>query len=209
MSSPTPPLRGTAEWSANREVALLLGLAGGNRYAAQQLWLRKRSALRRRPRRLRVQDLRRQASSLLAAEPSRPRLRHRACPSGARLPSSPRSRGASTRSTSRARCGRACVSGEQAARLVRASARSHHGVQLRRRDRPLAQSQIHPPPTVGRARRSDLDRFVEHAASLGLREAVSATVGDSGWDERLWPAFGSLWRLPILVGRLLLCWSWA
>ena len=39
MSS--PPLRGTAEWSANREVALLMGLAGGNRYAAQQLWLRK------------------------------------------------------------------------------------------------------------------------------------------------------------------------
>ena len=38
MSS--PPLRGTTEWSANREVALLLGLAGGNRYAAQ-LWLRK------------------------------------------------------------------------------------------------------------------------------------------------------------------------
>ena len=39
MSS--PPLRGTAEWSAAREVALLLGLTGGNRYAAQQLWLRK------------------------------------------------------------------------------------------------------------------------------------------------------------------------
>ena len=39
MSS--PPLRGTAEWSATREVALLLGLTGGNRYAAQQLWLRK------------------------------------------------------------------------------------------------------------------------------------------------------------------------
>jgi hypothetical protein len=68
----------------------------------------------------------------------------------------------------------------------------------------FAQSQIHPPPTVGRARRSDLDRFVEHAASLGLREAVSATVGDSGWDERLWPAFGPLWRYPILVGRLLI-----
>ena len=28
-------------WSATREVALLLGLTGGNRYAAQQLWLRK------------------------------------------------------------------------------------------------------------------------------------------------------------------------
>ena len=39
MSS--PPLCGTAEWSAKREVALLLGLAGGNRHAAQQLWLRK------------------------------------------------------------------------------------------------------------------------------------------------------------------------
>ena len=39
MSS--PPLRGTAEWSATREAALLLGLASGNRYAAQQLWLRK------------------------------------------------------------------------------------------------------------------------------------------------------------------------
>ena len=39
MSS--PPLLGTAEWSATREVALLLGLTGGNRYAAQQLWLRK------------------------------------------------------------------------------------------------------------------------------------------------------------------------
>jgi hypothetical protein len=34
MSS--PPLRGTAEWSATREVALLLGLTGGNRHAAQQ-----------------------------------------------------------------------------------------------------------------------------------------------------------------------------
>ena len=67
----------------------------------------------------------------------------------------------------------------------------------------FAQSQI-PRLTVGRARRSDLDRFVEHAASLGLREAVSATVGDSGWDERLWPAFGPLWRYPILVGRLLI-----
>ena len=39
MSS--PPLRGSAEWSAKTEVALLLGLAGGNRHATQQLWLRK------------------------------------------------------------------------------------------------------------------------------------------------------------------------
>ena len=36
-----PALRGSAEWSARREVALLLGLTRGNHYAAQQLWLRK------------------------------------------------------------------------------------------------------------------------------------------------------------------------
>ena len=39
MSSPA--LRGSAEWSASREVALLLGLTRGNLHAAQQLWLRK------------------------------------------------------------------------------------------------------------------------------------------------------------------------
>ena len=37
----TPALRGSAEWSARRELALLLGLTRGNLYAAQQLWLRK------------------------------------------------------------------------------------------------------------------------------------------------------------------------
>ena len=37
----TPALRSSAEWSARRELALLLGLTSGNRYAAQQLWLRK------------------------------------------------------------------------------------------------------------------------------------------------------------------------
>ena len=52
---------------------------------------------------------------------------------------------------------------------------------------------FNPGLTMGRARRDDLDRFVEHAASLGLREAVAATVGDSGWDKRLWPAFGPLY----------------
>ena len=41
MSSPA--LRGSAEWSARRELALLLGLTRGNHYAAQQLWLRKES----------------------------------------------------------------------------------------------------------------------------------------------------------------------
>ena len=35
------PVRGSAEWSAKREVELLLGLAGGNRRRAQWLWLQK------------------------------------------------------------------------------------------------------------------------------------------------------------------------
>ena len=37
----SPPLRGSAEWSAKREVAVLLGLTRGNHYAAQQLWLQR------------------------------------------------------------------------------------------------------------------------------------------------------------------------
>ena len=34
-------LRGSAEWSAKREVAVLLGLTRGNHYAAQKLWLQR------------------------------------------------------------------------------------------------------------------------------------------------------------------------
>ena len=37
----SPPLRGSAEWSAKREVAVLLGLTRGNHYAAQKLWLQR------------------------------------------------------------------------------------------------------------------------------------------------------------------------
>ena len=40
-SMSSPALRGSAEWSARRELALLLGLTRGNLYAAQRLWLRK------------------------------------------------------------------------------------------------------------------------------------------------------------------------
>jgi len=37
----SPPLRGSVEWSAEREVKVLLGLTRGNYYAAQRLWLQK------------------------------------------------------------------------------------------------------------------------------------------------------------------------
>ena len=31
-----------------------------------------------------------------------------------------------------------------------------------------------------------------------------SVIRDCGWDERLWPTFGPLWRYPVLVGRLLI-----
>ena len=37
----SPPLRGSAEWSATREVHVLLALTRGNYYAAQRLWLQR------------------------------------------------------------------------------------------------------------------------------------------------------------------------
>ena len=201
MSS--PPLRGTAEWSATREVALLLGLTGGNRYAAQQLWLRKE----------RIKAEASQFASAGSQQASQQPAGCRAKPATAKAQGVPKRSSPAQLAKKSRRLNQkhlaskmwACV--RVASRLlawcVRARARTtvcSSGGEIER----FAQSQIHPPPTVGRARRSDLDRFVEHAASLGLREAVSATVGDSGWDERLWPAFGPLWRYPILVGRLLI-----
>ena len=37
----SPPLRGSPEWSATREVHVLLALTRGNYYAAQRLWLQR------------------------------------------------------------------------------------------------------------------------------------------------------------------------
>ena len=53
------------------------------------------------------------------------------------------------------------------------------------------------------AQRALLDKFVERAASLELREAAAATVGDGGLGESQSPAAGPLRHSPILVGRLL------
>ena len=35
------PALGTPEWSAAKDFAVMMLLTGGNRYAAQELWLRK------------------------------------------------------------------------------------------------------------------------------------------------------------------------
>jgi hypothetical protein len=57
---------------ANREVALLLGLAGVNRYAAQQLWLRKERIKAEASQFASAGAPQASQHSLLAAEPSRP-----------------------------------------------------------------------------------------------------------------------------------------
>ena len=119
LTMSSPPLRGSAEWSAKREVEVLLGLTRGNHYAAQQLWLR-RERLKAEASQVASagspQASQRaagcQASGPLAAKPSRPRLGHGTCPGPGRRsrpPDSPRIGGASIRSTSRARCGPTCV----------------------------------------------------------------------------------------------------
>ena len=200
MSS--PPLRGTAEWSATREVALLLGLTGGNRHAAQQLWLRK-------------ERIKAEASQFVSAgsqQASQQPAGCRAKPATAKAQGVPKRCSATQLAKKSRRLNQkhlaskmwACV--RVASRLlawcVRARTRcGRHGSDGERIRHAL--------------QRQQLDRFVERAASLGLRGAVTATVGDTvveavaatvgdtvAWACR-WPAFGLLWRSPILVGRLL------
>jgi len=202
MSS--PPLRGSPEWSARREAVLLLELAGGNRRRAQWLWLQK-------------ERTKAEASQLASAKSPQASQQPAGCqakPATARAQGVPKPKKSAARlAKDRRRLNQkrlasqmwACV--RVASRLlawcVRARARCAVG------DCERDRCDMH----LGETRRSiyvdwvrtyDLDSFVEHAASLGLREAVTATVGDSGWDERHWPAFGLLWRFPILVGRLLI-----
>jgi len=188
MSS--PPLRGTAEWSANREVALLLGLAGGNRYAAQQLWLRKE----------RIKAEASQFASAGAPQASQQPAGSRAKPATAKAQGVPKQRSPAQRARNSRRLNQKHLASKMwayvrvASRMLAWCARARtrcgrHGSEGERIRHAL--------------QRQQLDRFVEHAASLGLREAVAATVGDTvAWACR-WPAFGLLWRSPILVGRLL------
>ena len=197
MSS--PPLRGTAEWSARREVALLLGLTGGNRYAAQQLWLRK-------------ERIKAEASQLASAESQQVSQQPAGCrakPATAKAQGVPKRCSAAQLAKKSRRLNQkhlasklwACV--RVASRLLAWRVRARARCQVTQRELERTVHAGHTSVYGSMVRTRDLDEFVEHAASLGLREAVAATVGDSGWDERSWPAFGLLWRFPILVGRLL------
>ena len=186
MSS--PPLRGSAEWSARREVVLLLELTGGNRRRAQWLWLQK-------------ERTKAEASQLASATSPQASQQPAGCQA---KPATARARGVPKPKKSAARLAKdrrrlnlkhlasktwACV--RVASRLLAWSVRARVRCALNR-------------VSFGcRAQRASLDDFVERAASLGLREAAAATVDDGGFGKLHSPAAGPLRRSPILVGRLL------
>ena len=186
MSS--PPLRGSAEWSARREVVLLLELTGGSRRRAQWLWLQKE---------------RTKAEASQPASATSPQASQQ--PAGCQAkPATARARGVPKPKKSAARLAKdrrrlnlkhlasktwACV--RVASRLLAWSVRARVRCALNRVSFGCG------------AQRASLDDFVESAASLGLREAAAATVHDGGFGERNSPAAGPLRRSPILVGRLL------
>ena len=121
----SPPLRGSAEWSARRE---LLGLTRGNHYRAQQLWLQRERIKAVASQVASPGSL--QASQQAAGCQAKTAMAKNDVPkpkkSAARL--AKRIGVASTRSTSRARRGPTCVCGKQAPPcLERASAHSLRG----------------------------------------------------------------------------------
>ena len=176
MSS--PPLRGTAEWSANREVALLLGLTGGNRYAAQQLWLRKE----------RIKAEASQFASAGSPQASQQPAGCRAEPAPAWAQAVPKQRTAAQLAR-KARDSRRLnqkhlaskmwayvrVASRMLAWCTRARTRCGH-------------------PTLYEHRCTILDDIVRNMASLGPRKAL---------ERKKAPWLGALKARPILVGRLL------
>ena len=176
MSS--PPLRGTAEWSANREVALLLGLTGGNRYAAQQLWLRKE----------RIKAEASQFASAGSPQASQQPAGCRAEPAPAWAQAVPKQRTAAQLAR-KARDSRRLnqkhlaskmwayvrVASRMLAWCTRARTRCGH-------------------PTLYEHHCTILDDIVRNVASLGPRKAL---------ERKKAPWLGALKARPILVGRLL------
>ena len=176
MSS--PPLRGTAEWSANREVALLLGLTGGNRYAAQQLWLRKE----------RIKAEASQFASAGSPQASRQPAGCRAEPAPAWAQAVPKQRTAAQLAR-KARDSRRLNQKHLASKLwayVRVASRMLAWC-TRARTRCGHR-------TLREQRCTILDDIVRNMASLGPRKAM---------ERKKVPWLGALKARPILVGRLL------
>ena len=162
------PVRGSAEWSARREVELLLGLAGGNRRRAQWLWLQKE---RRKA----------EASQLASAKSPQASQQPAGCqakPATARAQGVPKPKKSAARlAKDRRRLNQKHLASKMwayarvASRLLAWSVRARVRCALNRAEFGCW------------AQRASLDKFVERAASLGLREAAATTVGDGGFGE--------------------------
>ena len=191
MSS--PPLRGSAEWSARREVVLLLELTGGNRRRAQWLWLQK----------LRTKA---EASQLASATSPQARQQPAGCqakPATARARVVPKPKKSAARlAKDRRRLNQKHLASKVWAYVRVASRLLAWSVRARTR---CANRAVGAGSLFSCAEKAKLNEFVERAASLGLREAAAATVGRGGFlfGELPLPAAGPLRRSPILVGRLL------
>ena len=186
----SPPLRGSPEWSAKRELEVLLGLTRGNYYAAQQLWLQR-------------ERYRAEASQVAGAGSPQASQQAAGCqakPATARARDVPRAKpkkSAARLAKDRRRLNQKHLASKMwayarvASRLLAWSVRARVRCALNRAEFGCW------------AQRANLDKFVERAASLGLREAAATTVGDGGFGELHSSAAGPLRRSPILVGRLL------
>ena len=174
MSS--PPLRGSAEWSARREVVLLLELTGGNRRRAQWLWLQK-------------ERTKAEASQLASATSPQARQQPAGCqakPATARARVVPKPKKSAARlAKDRRRLNQKHLASKMwayvrvASRMLawctRARTRCGH-------------------PTLYEHHCTILDDIVRNMASLGPRKAL---------ERKKVPWLGALKARPILVGRLL------
>jgi hypothetical protein len=182
----SPPLRGSAEWSAKREVAVLLGLTRGNHYAAQQLWLQR-------------ERHKAEASQIASAGSPQASQQAAGCQAkpataGARdVPRAKPKKSAARLAKDQRRLNQKHLASKMWAYVRVASRLRAWSVRARAASRAC----------FGLGASGELDGFVECAASLGLRAAVSATVAYDGGLAPPWPATGPLRRSPILVGRLL------
>ena len=184
----SPPLRGSPEWSAKRELEVLLGLTRGKYYAAQQLWLQR-------------ERYRAEASQVASAGSPQASQQAAGCqakPATARARDVPRAKpkkSAARLAKDRRRLNQKHLASKMwayarvASRLLAWSVRARVRCALNRAEFGCW------------AQRASLDKFVERAASLGLREAAATTVGDGGFGEL--HSLPLLRRSPILVGRLL------
>ena len=180
------PALGTPEWSAAKDYAMLMLLTGGNRYAAQELWLRK----------VRIHMEAPPGAGASAPKAAQQVAGRRPKPAPARAQAVPKPRTAA-QLASRER-GQKRLNQKHLARKMWAGVRVASRLLawlIRARAR-------HPGCSAddGEGRSLALDGFVERSASLGLRAALSVPPYPYAGCRRM-PV--PLCCRPILIGRLL------